>query len=93
MTSLDAADSVRIGVCSALAAAVATQPFDVVKTRMMTQAASTAVPYKGVGDCVLSMWRSEGPASFYRGLRQRSLYSGPLWAIQFGLNARFSIFS
>lgn len=90
MPVLDAATSVRLGVTSALFAAFATQPFDVVKTRMVTQAASTAVPYRSVADCVTTMWRTEGPGAFYTGLRQRSLYSGPLWAMQFGLNTRIS---
>jgi solute carrier family 25 S-adenosylmethionine transporter 26 len=87
---LGTGQSVRIGVLSALAAGALTQPFDVVKTRMMTQAASAAVPYAGVADCVATMWRTEGPASFYAGLRQRSAYAGPLWALQFGANARLS---
>jgi hypothetical protein len=62
-------------------------PFDVVKTRMMTQAAATgAAPYASVLDCVRTMAATEGLASFYQGLLQRSLYMGPLWAIQFAAN-------
>ena len=89
-TALSFADSMQIGVLSALSAGVMTQPFDVVKTRMMTQAASSATPYKSVADCVATMWRAEGARSFYKGLPQRLLYSGPLWAMQFGLNAHLS---
>jgi len=63
---------------------------DVVKTRLMTQAASANQPYSGVADCVATMWRTEGPRGFYRGLGQRAIYSGPLWASQFSLNARLS---
>ena len=90
--SLSTSESLSIGVLSALAAALITQPFDVVKTRMMTQAATSAAPYKSVTDCVATMWRTEGPAVFYSGLRQRSLYSGPLWAMQFALNEQFASF-
>jgi len=80
-------ESMRFGILSALVGGVVTQPFDVVKTRLMTQAASTAAPYAGVLDCVTSMWRTEGIGAFYAGLLQRSLYMGPLWAIQFAVNA------
>jgi solute carrier family 25 S-adenosylmethionine transporter 26 len=89
-STLRLADSLQIGVLSALVAGAATQPFDVVKTRMMTQAASSAPPYTSVVDCVATMWRAEGPAAFYAGLRQRSAYSGPLWAMQFAVNAQLS---
>lgn len=87
-TTLTASEAMRIGVLSALAAVCATQPVDVVKTRLMTQAASANQPYSGVADCVATMWRTEGPRGFYRGLGQRAIYSGPLWASQFSLNAR-----
>mmetsp|Transcript_46802 Transcript_46802/g.151992 ORF Transcript_46802/g.151992 Transcript_46802/m.151992 type:complete len:240 (-) Transcript_46802:400-1119(-) len=88
--ALSATDSLLLGVTSAVFAAVLTQPVDVVKTRMMTQAASTAVPYASVRDCVVTMLRTEGPTTFYAGLRQRVAYAAPLWALQFGLNARFT---
>ena len=88
--ALSFGESLGIGVLSALTASLVTQPVDVVKTRMMTQAASAATPYASVGDCVTTMWRTEGVRSFYSGVRQRSLYSGPLWALQFALNAGFS---
>ena len=88
--TLGLADSLTIGVLSALVAGFVTHPVDVVKTRMMTQAATSATPYKSVPDCIATMWRAEGPASFYAGLKQRSVYMGPLWALQFGLNARLT---
>ena len=84
--ALGFADSLQIGVLSAMLAGLITQPLDVVKTRMMTQAASSLAPYKSVGDCIATMWAAEGPLAFYAGLPQRSVYMGPLWAIQFALN-------
>ena len=67
--------------------ALATQPIDVVKTRLMTQAAVAGKePYKGVVDCVSTMLRNEGPLVFLAGIKPRMLYMGPLWAMQFGLN-------
>ena len=74
---------------SAVLAAALTQPIDVVKTRLMTQAASALPPYAGVRDCALTMLRTEGLAAFYAGL-PRCLYAGPLWALQFGLSVRLS---
>eukprot|EP00325_Prymnesiales_sp_UTEX-LB-985_P010013 CAMPEP_0174704916 /NCGR_PEP_ID=MMETSP1094-20130205/8323_1 /TAXON_ID=156173 /ORGANISM="Chrysochromulina brevifilum, Strain UTEX LB 985" /LENGTH=79 /DNA_ID=CAMNT_0015903017 /DNA_START=1467 /DNA_END=1706 /DNA_ORIENTATION=+ len=57
----------------------------------MTQAATSAAPYASLADCVGTMWRTEGGATaFYAGLKQRSVYMGPLWAIQFAANARLS---
>ena len=83
-------DSLCIGVLSAMAASALTQPVDVVKTRMMTQAASTAAPYADAVDCVRTMARTEGLTAFYKGLPQRIAYAGPLWAMQLGLNTQFT---
>ena len=89
-SALTFGETIAVGMASALTASLVTQPFDVIKTRMMTQAASSAPPYSSVADCVATMWRTEGAASFYRGIRQRSLYSAPLWTMQFTLNADLS---
>jgi hypothetical protein len=62
---------------------------DVIKTRMMTQGASSAVPYKSTMDCIQTIWKTEGWKSFYSGFTQRSVYMGPLSAIQFALNGKF----
>ena len=86
--TLGLADSLTIGVLSALVAGFVTHPVDVVKTRMMTQAATSATPYKSVADCIATMWRAGRAGELLRGLEQRSVYMGPLWALQFGLNAR-----
>lgn len=87
---LSPGDNLLLGVASALLGGLVTQPMDVVKTRWMTQSASAAAPYTSVGNCVATMWRAEGWTSFYRGLPQRSLYMGPLWAIQFAANGWIS---
>jgi solute carrier family 25 S-adenosylmethionine transporter 26 len=77
------AESLGRGVTAALVAGFCTQPVDVVKTRMMTQAASSLPPYTSVGNCISTIARDEGLSTFYTGLPQRSIYMGPLWAIQF----------
>ena len=85
--SLTTFENYAFGVSSALIGGLCTQPIDVVKTRLMTQAAVVgAVPYTGVVDCVSTMLRTEGPGIFVAGIRPRMAYMGPLWALQFGLN-------
>jgi len=88
--SLSIAENLVIGISSSLIGATLTHPADVIKTRMMTQAASSAVPYKSTVDCIQTIWKTEGIKSFYSGFAQRSVYMGPLWAIQFALNGKFN---
>jgi solute carrier family 25 S-adenosylmethionine transporter 26 len=83
---LSIGENVAIGMASALVAGIATNPVDVVKTRMMTQAASSAVPYKSALECVSAMLRNESPAAFYAGFPQRSVYMCGLWGITFAVN-------
>jgi solute carrier family 25 S-adenosylmethionine transporter 26 len=86
--ALSAPENALIGIASALVGAAITHPADVIKTRMMTQGASAAIPYLSTMDCVQTILKTEGLSSFYSGFVQRSLYMGPLWAIQFALNGR-----
>jgi solute carrier family 25 S-adenosylmethionine transporter 26 len=86
--TLSAPENALIGIASALVGAAITHPADVIKTRMMTQGASVAIPYLSTMDCVQTILKTEGLASFYSGFVQRSMYMGPLWAIQFALNGR-----
>lgn len=85
---LTIAQNLILGISSAMVGAILTHPCDVVKTRMMTQAASAELPYKSAVDCVATMLKAEGLSSFYSGFAQRSMYMGPLWAMQFALNGR-----
>ena len=88
--SLTVTENLIIGISSSLIGATLTHPADVIKTRMMTQAASKAVPYASTLDCIQTVWNTEGVKAFYSGFLQRSLYMGPLWSIQFALNGKFS---
>jgi len=85
-TPLTPAENVLAGVSSSLIGGLCTQPIDVIKTRLMTQAATSAVPYTGVLDCVTTMIATEGPGVFLAGIVPRMIYLGPLWALQFTLN-------
>lgn len=81
-----ATENLIIGIGSAMIGIMVTQPFDVVKTRMITQAASTAVPYKSALECFLSILRTEGMAKLYSGVKQRGVYQCGLWGITFAIN-------
>mmetsp|Transcript_34262 Transcript_34262/g.50853 ORF Transcript_34262/g.50853 Transcript_34262/m.50853 type:complete len:147 (-) Transcript_34262:658-1098(-) len=81
-------ENMAIGMSSALVAGLLTQPVDVVKTRMMTQAASAAVPYTSALDCVSTILRTEGVFTLYAGLRQRATYMCLLWGVTFALNGQ-----
>lgn len=90
--ALTVAENLVIGIISSLVGATLTHPADVVKTRMMTQAASKALPYSSTMDCVKTIWNTEGIRAFYSGFVQRSVYMGPLWSIQFALNGKITAF-
>jgi solute carrier family 25 S-adenosylmethionine transporter 26 len=85
-------ENVVVGMTSALIACFATQPVDVVKTRMMTQAASAKVPYKSALDCLTTIVQNEGPLTLYAGWKQRSIYMCSLWGITFAMNGQVNAY-
>jgi solute carrier family 25 S-adenosylmethionine transporter 26 len=87
---LSMVENVLIGMSSAMVGGIVTHPVDFIKTRMMTQAASNAAPYSSALDCVLTVFRTEGPMTFYSGFPQRSVYMCGLWGITFALNGKFN---
>ena len=87
--SLSTGETVAVGVAAAFVAGVITNPMDVIKTRLMTQAASTQVPYSSALDCLVTIVRTEGVGTLYAGFRQRSVYMCSLWGMTFALNGRF----
>jgi len=88
--SLTVVENLVIGISSSLIGATLTHPADVIKTRMMTQAASKALPYSSTMNCMQTILKTEGLKSFYSGFAQRSAYMGPLWALQFALNGKIT---
>ena len=90
VTSLDTRTALRFGMGAALIGCLATHPLDVIKTRMMTQAASNLVPYASAVDCVKDIIKTEGATSFLAGLPPRAAYIAPLWGAQFLLNEKFT---
>lgn len=85
---LSLAENLVVGISSALVAGLLTNPADVVKTRMMTQASSMKVPYKSALDCLSTIVKSEGPLTLYAGVKQRSIYMCSLWGLTFALNGQ-----
>ncbi|OXB57969.1 hypothetical protein ASZ78_004291 [Callipepla squamata] len=66
-----------------LAGALASNPVDVVRTRMMNQASQPTVGhsnYKGTLDCLLQTWKNEGFFALYKGFWPNWLRLGP-WNI------------
>lgn len=92
VVKFSALENLAIGITSALIAGVVTQPIDVVKTRIMTQAASNAVPYKNAIDCAFTILRTEGWRKLYSGFAQRSIYMCGLWGITFSLEPVLSTY-
>ena len=88
--SLDTASSLKFGMGSSILGCIATQPIDVVKTRMMTQAASNLTPYTSPFNCVVDIIKTEGVGCFFAGFPPRVAYIAPLWAAQFMLNEKFT---
>jgi len=86
---LDTKTALRFGMGAAFIGCLATQPLDVIKTRMMTQAASNLPPYSGALNCVQDIIATEGISAFLAGLPPRVLYISPLWGAQFLLNEKF----
>lgn len=62
-------------------------PVDTIKTRLVTQAGKTASErlYKGIIDCAVKTFQSEGIGAFYRGLPPRLVSVVPMIGIQFGV--------
>lgn len=84
-TDLGTLDNLGVGIMSALVAGFVTQPIDVIKTRMMTQASSKAIPYSSALDCAMTVLKTEGWQKLYSGIGQRSIYMCGLWGITFML--------
>ncbi|XP_010220925.1 PREDICTED: kidney mitochondrial carrier protein 1-like, partial [Tinamus guttatus] len=69
-----------------LAGAIASNPIDVVRTRMMNQSWQNGAHsnYKGTLDCLLQTWKNEGFFALYKGFWPNWLRLGP-WNIIFFL--------
>lgn len=63
-------------------AALAVNPFDVVKTRLQViKKVEGETQFNGIGDCIRKTFRSEGPQAFFKGGLCRMIVIAPLFGI------------
>ncbi|KAK2509245.1 hypothetical protein MC885_013069 [Smutsia gigantea] len=68
------------GMISSIAVVAVMTPFDVVSTRLYNQpvdGAGRGQLYGGLADCLVKIWRQEGPLALYKGLGPAYLRLGP----------------
>uniref|UniRef100_A0A667J6G5 Solute carrier family 25 member 34 n=1 Tax=Lynx canadensis TaxID=61383 RepID=A0A667J6G5_LYNCA len=68
------------GMISSVAVAAVMTPFDVVSTRLYNQpvdGTGKGQLYGGLADCLVKIWRQEGPLALYKGLGPAYLRLGP----------------
>uniref|UniRef100_G1Q601 Solute carrier family 25 member 34 n=1 Tax=Myotis lucifugus TaxID=59463 RepID=G1Q601_MYOLU len=68
------------GMISSVAVVAVMTPFDVVSTRLYNQpvdGAGRGRLYRGLADCLVKIWRQEGPTALYKGLGPAYLRLGP----------------
>jgi solute carrier family 25 oxoglutarate transporter 11 len=79
------ATQVVASVGAGVVASVASNPIDVVKTRVMNMkvAAGEAAPYRGALDCAVKTVRAEGPLALYKGFIPTVTRQGPFAIVMF----------
>lgn len=84
---LQAWQSTVSGFAAACLGPTVTNPFDVVKTRMMAQSKAQGAPkYKGFFDCIMKVPAEEGFLALYKGLLPRLMRIAPGQAIVWAVN-------
>lgn len=76
-------ENLLIGAFSGSITAVATNPLDVIRTRMMAQPVGKLATYPNVFDCVAKTFSTEGLPAFLRGVGPRIFLLGPASAVFF----------
>lgn len=74
---LNSIEATGLGVFVGAVAATATNPFDVIKTRFMTQGVGSERKYHGIIQCFRRILAEEGVSALWRGLLARILWVGP----------------
>lgn len=69
---INPAETAAMGAAAGAITGILTTPFDVLKTRLMTQGSSGT--YKNVGDCAAKIWQQEGWKTFFKGWEPRVLW-------------------
>ena len=71
------------GTLGGMTGVAASYPLDTIKVRMQTQT-MTGIYYTGMGDCVTTVWKTEGIGAFYRGIAAPMSSYGLIKSITFG---------
>ncbi|KAI0563605.1 Mitochondrial carrier [Gracilaria domingensis] len=74
---LNDAEATALGVGVGAAAAILTNPFDVIKTRFMTQSTGSERKYHSILQCFGRLIKEEGASVLMRGVFARVLWVGP----------------
>ena len=78
---------------AAAGASIATNPIDVVKTRLQVAGANESLfQYNGIVDCFVKLLKAEGPLALFAGATGRFMYLGPgfaIWLPTYDLLKRF----
>lgn len=82
-TVLSPLENLFVGAVSGTITGTLTLPFDVIRTRMMSQPVGQAALYRNALDCVVKTVKSEGLSSMMKGLGPRVVLIGPSSAVFF----------
>ncbi|PXF44814.1 S-adenosylmethionine carrier 1, chloroplastic/mitochondrial [Gracilariopsis chorda] len=74
---LNDVEATVLGFVVGAIAAILTNPFDVIKTRFMTQSTGSERKYHSILQCFRRLVREEGPSVLMRGVAARVLWVGP----------------
>lgn len=80
---LSGSENLLIGAFAGSVTALVTNPFDVIRTRIMSQPCGQNMLYKNAMDCIIKTLSKEGPAALFKGAIPRTLMAGPATAIFF----------
>ncbi|KAF0852359.1 mitochondrial solute carrier family 25 (mitochondrial phosphate transporter) member 23/24/25/41 [Andalucia godoyi] len=73
------------GSVAGVVSVMASYPLDVVRCRLSAPQGMNPVEYKGIADCLVTMYRTEGPMSLWRGMAPTVMGIAPYAAINFAV--------
>lgn len=82
-SQLSAVENLLVGAIAGTFTAASTTPLDVVRTRMMGQAAGASATYANAFDCVVKTVSKEGLTALFKGIVPRCMLIGPSSAVFF----------
>lgn len=80
---LSGLETLVLGAVSGSITACLTNPFDVIRTRVMSQPVGDGALYKNAMDCIVKTVSKEGMVAFFKGVGPRAFMVGPSTAIFF----------